>query len=108
MDIDLSAAHATAPTPPRRARRRIVAAFVIAAVVGAAVLVSAWTTCGFRGCPDVERLASYRPGGAPVLLDRDGEPFGDLAPVRREMVPLRALPRHVPDAFVAIEDQRFR
>jgi penicillin-binding protein 1A len=66
-----------------------------------------WGRCGIKGCPDVRRLASYRPGGAPVLLDREGRPFGDLAPVEGELVTLRSLPKHVPQAFLAVEDQRF-
>ena len=40
-----------------------------------------WERCGVRGCPNVERLTSYQPGGATVLLDSDGEQFADLAPV---------------------------
>ncbi|HYB99431.1 MAG TPA: PBP1A family penicillin-binding protein [Candidatus Limnocylindrales bacterium] len=55
----------------------------------------------------MERLASYQPGGAPVLLDRSGEPFADFAPPERTMVALADLPRHVAEAFLAIEDQRF-
>ncbi len=89
---------------PRRFRRALALLLFCALFAGA----SAWTTCGFRGCPDVDRLASFRPGGAPVLLDRAGKPFARLTPVRRELVPLRALPRHVAEAFIAIEDQRFR
>ena len=71
------------------------------------ILIVAWTRCGIMGCPDVRRLASYRPGGAPVLLDREGRPFGDLAPVEGELVTLRSLPKHVPQAFLAVEDRRF-
>ena len=97
-----------AATPPRSPRRRLVLWSLALAAVAGGALVATWTTCGFRGCPDVDRLTSFQPGGAPVLLDRQGEPFADLAPVRREIVPLWALPPHVADAFIAIEDQRFR
>jgi penicillin-binding protein 1A len=67
----------------------------------------AWQTCGFGRCPDVERLTAYRPGGASVLLDRNGAVIGDLAPEDRPVVRLGALPRYVPAAFLAIEDRRF-
>jgi len=67
----------------------------------------AWLRCGLLGCPDVRRLTSYQPGGAPVLLDRTGTPFADLAPVEGEVVPLKSLPRLVPQAFLAAEDRRF-
>ncbi len=66
-----------------------------------------WQRCGVGGCPTVARLASYQPGGASVLLDRDGEPFADLSPIDHEVVPLDALPDHVSAAFIAVEDQRF-
>ncbi len=67
----------------------------------------AWHRCGLAGCPSVARLASYQPGGASVLLDRDGAVIGDLAPVRRQMIPLERLPAHVAEAFIAVEDKRF-
>ena len=46
----------------------------------AILLAVAWSRCLFMGCPDVHRLASYQPGGASVLVDRNGKPFADLAP----------------------------
>jgi 1A family penicillin-binding protein len=66
-----------------------------------------YSNCGFGGCPDVRQLTAYQPGGAPVLLDRYGERFADLAPYERVVVSLDSLPPHVPDAFVAVEDRRF-
>ena len=100
------------PTPPRTHvfwRHRHPRGRAALVVAGALLLlpIVAWMRCGIRGCPDVRRLASYRPGGAPVLLDREGRPFGDLAPVEGELVTLRSLPKHVPQAFLAVEDRRF-
>src|SRR5690606_10268786 len=66
-----------------------------------------WHGCGVSGCPTVERLAAYQPGGATVLLDRNGAEYADLAPVEHEIVALDELPAHVPAAFLAIEDKRF-
>jgi penicillin-binding protein 1A len=59
------------------------------------------------GCPDVRQLTAYQPGGAPVLLDRHGEKFADLAPYERVVVSLDSLPPHVANAFIAVEDRRF-
>ena len=70
-------------------------------------LAFAWSRCFFDGCPNVDSLAAYQPGGAPVLLDRNGEVFADLSPAEREVVPLSSLPSHVAQAFLAVEDQRF-
>ncbi len=68
----------------------------------------AWTTCGLRGCPDPGALVGYRAQEVPILLDRRGEPFAQLHPLRLQVVSLESLPSHVPDAFVAVEDRRFR
>jgi penicillin-binding protein 1A len=81
---------------------------LLVAAVAPIFLYIGWSRCGFMGCPDVGRLKSYRPGGAPVLLDRTGNVLADLAPVEGERVSLKSLPKHVPDAFVAVEDKRFR
>jgi 1A family penicillin-binding protein len=66
-----------------------------------------YNTCGLAGCPDVARLSVYQPGGAPALLDRNGEKFADLAPFERMVVALDSLPPHVSAAFIAVEDRRF-
>jgi 1A family penicillin-binding protein len=76
------------------------------AVLGAGSLL--WLSCGFQGCPDPAGLGVYQPGGAPVLLDRHGEPFADLHPLETRTIALDALPAHVPAAFIAAEDRRFR
>jgi penicillin-binding protein 1A len=55
----------------------------------------------------VDGLTSFQPGRAPVLLDRNGKRFADLAPVQGELVRLATLPKHVVDAFLAVEDKRF-
>lgn len=80
---------------------------LIAAAVLVVVGLLLWERCGIAGCPDVDRLAAYQPGGAPVVLDRDGAEITRLAPFSRELVSLDELPDHVPDAFLAVEDQRF-
>src|SRR5688500_599713 len=97
-----------APRPSWRAslaRRR----GVLLGFIGFIVLLGiAWQLCFFQGCPDVHRLGAHVAGGAPVLLDRNGKEFADLAPAEGELVKLSSLPKHVPEAFIAIEDQRFR
>ncbi|HEX9106079.1 MAG TPA: PBP1A family penicillin-binding protein, partial [Longimicrobiales bacterium] len=78
-------------------------------LVAAVLLADAvlWQRCGLQGCPDVLRLRAYQPGGAPVLYDRRGRPWGELRPVDRVIVSLDSLPWYVPAAFVAVEDKRF-
>src|SRR5919106_1623042 len=79
----------------------------IAALIMLAVGGIGWTRCGWRGCPDVERLRAYQPGGASKLFDRNGREFAELRPVEAETAPLRSIPKHVREAFLAVEDQRF-
>lgn len=78
-----------------------------AAALVVLLLVTAWGTCGFKGCPDPSRLGDYQPGSGPVLLDREGEEIGRLHPLERHAVSLDSLPEHVPGAFLAVEDRRF-
>jgi 1A family penicillin-binding protein len=83
-------------------------ALVLAIVFGALLFFGfSWSRCFFTTCPNVAKLAGFQPGGAPVLLDRHGEAFADLAPAERRIVPLSSLPSLVPQAFLAVEDQRF-
>ncbi len=84
--------------------RKVIAAVLLILLV---VTVALWERCGITGCPDVGRLTAYQPGGASVLLDRNGRTIGDLRPVDRIIVRLNSLPPYVGAAFVAIEDKRF-
>jgi 1A family penicillin-binding protein len=88
----------------RRVRLQWVVAALAMLVVAAGLL---YRGCGLSGCPDVRQLSAYQPGGAPVLLDRHGERFADLAPFERVVVALDSLPPHVANAFIAVEDRRF-
>ena len=86
----------------------VVASALAAGAVTLVVGSVHYTTCGFQSCPDVAGLFAWQPGGASVLLDRNGEPFADLAPFERSVVRLEDLPGHLPAAFIAVEDRRFR
>ncbi len=72
-----------------------------------AVLVLLYQRCGIAGCPDVERLNGYMPDEASSIVDYQGDEIGKLFLTRRTVVPLDTLPKHVPAAFVAMEDRRF-
>jgi penicillin-binding protein 1A len=91
----------------RRLARRLAAVAAGLYLLTAGVAGTLWYRCGLSGCPDVARLRAYQPGKASRLLDRQGRPFGELRPVDGATVPLRLIPRHVREAFLAVEDQRF-
>jgi len=42
-----------------------------------------------------------------LVFARDGTPIGEIGHEMRTSVPLKFLPAYVPQAFIAIEDQRF-
>lgn len=62
--------------------------------------------CALGGCVPLDDLARFEAEGS-ELLDINEEPFAHLATVNRRIVPLDSLPPHIPQAFLAIEDQRF-
>ncbi|HET7276031.1 MAG TPA: penicillin-binding protein 1A [Longimicrobiaceae bacterium] len=81
-----------------------------AAVLGGlGLLLFGWlwfAPCWLGGCAPVDDMLAYQAEGS-ELLDINGDPFGMLATVNRQIVSLDSLPPHVPRAFVAVEDQRF-
>lgn len=104
----------TRPSPLRGIRGRLLRAparFRRLAIPLALTLLAVgwvgWERCGLAGCPDLDRIASYQPGRASVLVDRNGERLAELAPMEYGVVPLDSLPPYVADAFVAVEDRRF-
>ncbi|HEU4630693.1 MAG TPA: PBP1A family penicillin-binding protein [Gemmatimonadaceae bacterium] len=44
---------------------------------------------------------------ASLVLARDGSLVGEIGRARRVSVPLRTLPKYLPQAFIAVEDKRF-
>jgi penicillin-binding protein 1A len=80
---------------------------LVAGLTALALAAALYGNCGIDGCPDTGRLAAYQPDGAPELLDRFGEQFGNLAPFERVVVSLDSLGEDVANAFIAVEDRRF-
>ncbi|HJS46635.1 MAG TPA: PBP1A family penicillin-binding protein [Gemmatimonadales bacterium] len=91
---------------------RWLAAHPILALAGILLLglgvVAAWAgSCGFAGCPSAAELRAWRPPEGGRILDRNGDLLGRVEGVRRVVVPLDRVPRHVRAAFIAVEDRRF-
>jgi penicillin-binding protein 1A len=92
---------------PRERRVVIGLAMVGLGSCGAGGLVAAWTRACAGTCPTAEQVGDYAPHQASQVLDARGNLLGSFYRERRTVVPIRSLPRYVPLAFVAIEDQRF-
>lgn len=84
------------------ATRRRQRALKLAAVV--VVLVPATTTAQSRGA---EAWRIIQPPQSSQIFARDGSLIGEVGTELRSSISLRSLPRYVPQAFVAVEDQRF-
>jgi penicillin-binding protein 1A len=55
----------------------------------------------------ISRALEPLPSRAIILLDNRGQPFARRGAYKEPPVVIKALPRHVPAAFLAIEDRRF-
>ncbi len=91
---------APAPTP-RRASRSFRAAFGLAATL-------VWpSTLAAQTGASVEPWRLVQPPQSSLVLARDGSLIGEVGKEFRTSVSIRTLPKYVPQAFVAVEDQRF-
>jgi 1A family penicillin-binding protein len=89
-----------------RFRRLIAPVFAIACVNGASVRLHAQTAASQR-TDTAQAWQIIPPPQSSMVLARDGSLIGELGKELRTNVALSSLPKHVPQAFIAIEDQRF-
>lgn len=57
--------------------------------------------------PDLSNVAAYQPPQASVIYDRNGHIIDKIFVENRTVIPLKAMARNLPKAFVAAEDGRF-
>lgn len=89
------------PEPWWKWRRR---PWQFAAIAGLIVVLGAlWL---FIALP-INRALEPLPAPTLVLVSADGKPFARRGAYKEEPVEVSALPDHVPNAFIAIEDKRF-
>jgi len=85
---------------------------VLLAFATATLIVGTGTVAGLfwhfsHGLPDHKQLADYQPLTVTRLYAADGRLLAEYAREKRVFVPVAAMPKLVPEAFVAAEDQRF-
>ncbi|MEX0843128.1 MAG: PBP1A family penicillin-binding protein [Gemmatimonadota bacterium] len=78
--------------------------FVITAGLGFSL--GAWKNL-CADCPSIAQIHTWEPQQTSKLFSHDGRLIGELGIERRTPVSIHALPEHVPEAFIAIEDRRF-
>ncbi|NIP57967.1 MAG: hypothetical protein GWM92_02785 [Gemmatimonadetes bacterium] len=98
------------PGAPGSKRSWLLGSVGVLLLAGAAVGLYHFLTPGCAGevCPEIGQLEGYRPPEPPHVYDRHGRLAGHLPGPRRIVLPLDEIPALVRDAFVAVEDHRFR
>jgi penicillin-binding protein 1A len=85
----------------RLTKRRVLIAIGVAAVLPLALFYPFY---GHAPCRVGTRIVAMKNGTE--LMDAAGTRIGFTDPTRETFVPLAALPKHIPTAFVAVEDRR--
>jgi penicillin-binding protein 1A len=83
----------------------IVTALALAAL-GAGLALGSWRNVCDQ-CPSIAQIYVWEPQQSTRILSHDGQLIAELFQERRTPVAIEALPAHVPQAFIAIEDRRF-
>ncbi len=73
---------------------------------GVGVAWGSWRNLCNR-CPSIAQIHTFEPRQATRVFSHDGELIAELGVQRRTPVRLEDLPAYVPQAFIAVEDQRF-
>lgn len=77
---------------------------IIAISLGAALGYAIFT---LQDIPQVAYLETYRPNATSKVYSEDGEVIGEFFLEKRTPVRLQEIPKHLRDAFIAVEDSRF-
>ena len=95
--------------PPKRPRRRRAWPYALALVaVWGIVFGGVFFSRFLSNLPDVNTLLIQGPSHDITLLDDQGRLIARRGLTQGAMIQVSDLPRYVPDAFIAIEDRRFR
>ncbi len=94
------------PEPPRRRTmtRFVLLVGLIWAVLAGGVVTYSWIS----DFPDAANLLVYDPGNDVTLIDVEGRTIARRGHNQGQVVALDRLPAYVGNAFIAIEDRRFR
>lgn len=93
----------------RSRKRWVVGVLVVLALLGAFGYIQAKSFLfnGLPSLPDKSTMWELNLQPNTTLLDKNGEVIGHRGPYLGRPLKLTEIPRHLPDAFLAIEDERF-
>jgi len=97
------------PQPPKKPRRKRVWPIALAVVlVWLAIFGAVFFSRFLSSLPDVSSLMTKQPSQDITLLDDQGRLIARRGLMQGALVEVSNLPSYVPNAFIAIEDRRFR
>ena len=79
---------------------------IVAVLIGGAGLFAGYKHHK-KDLPTINDLGSYQPATVTVVYDRNGQTLAEIYENRRYVLPLKSIPKHVQDAFIAAEDANF-
>ena len=92
-------------------KNRIGSRWVILALFSGMMLLAASLSVMFwlaqKDLPNLDALKNYQPPQSTVVYDRNQRVVGRFFDERRTVISVKKLPRHVVEAFVAVEDGSF-
>ena len=79
----------------------------LAGIVSILLLVFIAMAVAFPNLPDISELSDYRPKLPLRVFSAEGTLIGEFGEERRHLTPIKAIPKIMTDAVLAIEDARF-
>ena len=79
----------------------------LAGVVGILLVVAVALSVAYPNLPDISDLSDYRPKLPLRVFSADGVVIGEFGEERRNLTPIKDIPKVMKDAVLAIEDARF-
>ena len=79
----------------------------IAGALSGAILVALALSVAFPNLPDISELSDYRPKLPLRVFSAEGSLIGEFGEERRNLTPIKEIPKVMTNAVLAIEDARF-
>src|SRR5579862_7525412 len=97
-----------APPPPKPRPKRAWPYVLFLLIAWGTIFGAVFFSRFVSGLPDVNTLLAHEPSKDITLLDDKGRMIARRGLTQGSMIPVEQLPHYLPDAFIAIEDRRFR
>ena len=79
----------------------------VTGMVSVLIVVAIAMAMAFPNLPDISDLSDYRPKLPLRVLSSEGDLIGEFGEERRQLTPIKDIPKVMTDAVLAIEDARF-